>query len=404
MINQIKVIWFGLGGAFSGYHPVETKLWIYISGVLFNVGLLVMNSFISFSFDRDSVWRDSVGLGSATAFNLALVSTILLAFVALHFISYLGFLASAKAHSRKSLLVGVTRWSVFFTLVAILAVSAIEIYRNYHGSEDIAESNTEAHIADPTSSIDDKYTSQEEEVKADYKAQIALVQKEIDHIDKWTGKNHSCTKTNCPTRKKGKGTIGAHWKGTLTAFGVESLDKLKKKREKLEADRENEIAGVRERKATVMASSLASFNQDVSRYNEELNLKNTTFKGFVLIAFPAAFVIAFLLSNITYMGIEYLYETGKLERPNVTISQNGLLLSVDGKNVITPTPIRNGKPLSEDLVNQRFVNRECVNCGTDISHKRKDAKTCSDGCRISYNEWKKGYSVAAIIKNRSRTA
>lgn len=402
MINQIKVIWYGLGGAFSGYHPVETKLWIFISGVLFNIGLLVMNSFISFSFDRDSVWRDSVGLSPSMAFSLALISTILLAFVALHFISYLGFLASAKAHDRKALLVGVTRWSVFFTLIAILAVLSIEIYRNYHGSEDIAESHTEAHIDDPTLSLDDKYTSQEEAVKDDYKAQINLVQKEIDYIDKWTGKAHSCTKTNCPTRKKGKGTIGAHWKGTLTAFGVESLDKLKKKRDKLEAEKANEIAGVRERKKTVMASSIATFNTDVNRYKSELDLKNTTFKGFVLIAFPAAFVIAFLLSNITYMGIEYLYETGKLERPNVTIDANGLVLSVDGKSVITPTPIRNGKPLSDTLVNERFVNRECVNCGTDISHKRKDAKTCSDGCRISYNEWKKGYSVAAIIKNRSR--
>ena len=85
MLNQLKVIWYGLGGAFAGFHPVETKLLLYIAGVLFNTGMLVMNSFISFSFDRDSVWRDSVGLSEGMAFNLALVSTILLAFVALHF-------------------------------------------------------------------------------------------------------------------------------------------------------------------------------------------------------------------------------------------------------------------------------------------------------------------------------
>lgn len=29
--------------------------------------------------------------------------------------------------------------------------------------------------------------------------------------------------------------------------------------------------------------------------------------------------------------------------------------------------------------------RRCLNCGTDISHKRKDAKFCSDSCRASYN-------------------
>ena len=400
MINQLKVIWFGLGGAFAGYHPVETKLWLYISGVLFNVGLLVMNSFISFSFDRDTVWRDSVGLDSEMAFILALVSTIILAFVALHFISYLGFLASAKAHKREKLLVGVTRWSVFFTLVAILAVSAIEIYRNYHGSEDIAESNTEAHISDPTVSIDDKYQSQEEKVIADYKANIELLQQEIDLINRWTGKPHSCTKTTCPTQKKGQGTIGAHWQGTLTAFGSKYLADLKTRRNKLESDKDQEIANIRNRKKTVMASTLSVYQKDVARYEDELNLKNRTFKGFVLIAFPAAFVIAFLLSNITYMGIEYLYETGKLERPNVTVSNNGSVLGVNGSTVLTHTPSRNGKALTDDLVKLRLSNRECVNCGTDISHKRKDAKTCSDGCRIAYNEWRKGYSVAAVIHGR----
>ena len=71
MFNQSKVIWYGLGGAFDGYHPVESKFWIYVSGVLFNAGLLVMNSFISFSFDRDTVWRDSVGMGETGAFRPA---------------------------------------------------------------------------------------------------------------------------------------------------------------------------------------------------------------------------------------------------------------------------------------------------------------------------------------------
>ena len=162
MFNQIKVIWYGLGGAFDGYHPVESKFWIYVSGVLFNAGLLVMNSFISFSFDRDTVWRDSVGMGETGAFRLALVSTILLAFVALHFISYLGFLASAKVNKRKEQLIGVSRWGVFFTILAVASVTLVEVYRNYHGSEDIAESHTEAPVSDPTANLDIKYQKQED--------------------------------------------------------------------------------------------------------------------------------------------------------------------------------------------------------------------------------------------------
>ena len=273
----------------------------------------------------------------------------------------------------------------------------IEIYRNYYGSEDIAKSNTVEHVEDPTAALDQTYHSQEEEVKASFKDQIAQVQAEINAINRWTGKSHSCTKTTCPTRKKGKGTIGAHWKGTLTAFGSEQLARLKQKRSDLEAKRDEEIAGVRQRRTTVMQASVSAFNRDVDRYKRELSLKNQTFKGFVFIAFPAAFIIAFLLSDITYMGIEYLYESGRLERPIVTGSR-------DGSSVMkTATDSRHGKALTDSLVEQRFSNRQCVNCGTDIQHKRRDAKTCSDGCRIAYNEWKNGYSVAAAIKNRSRS-
>lgn len=396
MINQLKVIWFGLGGAFAGFHPVETKLLLYIAGFLFNVGMLIMNSFISFSFDRDTVWKESVGMEQEPAVNLALVSTFLLAFVALHFISYLAFLASAKAHKRKNLLIGVSRWSVFFTISAVVAVLVIEVYRNYYGSEDIAESNTEQHIGDPTAGLDKQYQSEEDAVKADFKGRIATIQEKVDLINRWTGKKHSCTKTGCPTAKKGSGTIGAHWQGTLTAFGSERLAKLAEQIETLETKRDEEIALVRQRKGQVMTASINAFREDVDRYDTELKLKNKTFKGFVFIAFPAAFVIAFLLSDITYMGIEYLYESGKLERPIVTGFR-------DGSSVIkTPTATRHGKPLSQELIDQRFQERKCVNCGVDISHKRRDAKTCSDGCRISYNEWKNGYSVASVIRNRKR--
>lgn len=404
MINQLKVIWFGLGGAFAGFHPVETKLWIYISGVLFNIGLLVMNSFISFSFDRDTLWQASVGLSPDIAFNLALLSTTLLAFVALHFISYLGFLASAKVHKQKSLLAGVTRWSVFFTILAVMAVLAMEIYRNYHGSEDIAKSNTQSHMADPTASLDDKYNAQEDSLKSDFKAQISLLQRQIDLVNHWTGKSHSCTRTGCPTKKKGQGTIGAHWKGTLTSFGTETIQQLKTRLNELETAKTYEISVLRTRKNEVMASSVAMFRSDVNRYNRELQLKNRTFKGFVFIAFPAAFVIAFLLSNITYIGIEYLYETGKLERPSVTLSPNGVPISGNGSTPVPMDidPMNNGKALTEEKVKERFSDRQCAYCGTDIQYKRRDAKTCSDPCRIAYNEWKKGYSVAGVIHNRKR--
>lgn len=400
MINQLKIIWFGLGGSFAGYHPVETKLWIYISGVLFNIGLLVMNSFISFSFDRDTLWQASVGLEPGTSFTLALISTTLLAFVALHFISYLGFLASAKVNKREMLLIGVTRWSVFFIIMAVMALLAMEIYRNYHGSEDIAQRNTRSHIDDPTAFLDDKYKMQEDSLKADFKGQIARIEQQINLINHWTGKSHSCTRTGCPTQKRGKGTIGAHWKGTLTSFGSETLSQLRSRLAALEDNKQTEVSLLRDRKSQVMQASLAAFTNDVSRYNRELSLKNRTFKGFVFIAFPAAFIIAFLLSNVTFMGIEYLYETGKLNRPTVTVNRNGSLQSEDTLSVKTEAPKADGFKLTDKVIAQRFEDRACAFCGTDISHRRKDAKTCSDNCRIAYNEWKNGYSVAAIIRNR----
>lgn len=356
-----------------------------------------MNSFISFSFDRDTIWRDSVGVSTASATNLGLTSTFLLAFVSLHVISYLAFLASAKVHKRKQLLLGVSRWSVFFTMAAMLAVLTIEVYRNYYGSEDIAESNTVVAMANPTAGLDEKYHAQEETVREDYKGRIAKVQETVELINSWTGKKHYCTKTGCPTAKKGKGTIGCHWKGTLTAFGSKQLATLAKRIETLEDERDQEINLVRDRKDQVLTASISSYQQDVDRYNTEISLKNNTFKGFVFIAFPTAFIIAFLLSDITFLGIEYLYETERLERPYVPE------IRLDGKSVRkTPTVSREGNVLTDKLVQERFKRRECVNCGTDIQHKRKDAKTCSDGCRIAYNEWKSGYSVKDVIANRKR--
>lgn len=396
MFNQFKVIWYGLGGAFAGFHPVETKIPLYIAGFLFSAGVLLMNSFISLSFDRDTVWQESVGLSYDQATVLAVISTVLLAIVAMFFISYLALLASAKAHKRRNLLIGISRWGVFFTLLAVVAVLTIEIYRNYHGSEDIAESHTEQHMVDPTSRLDTKYQSQEESVKEDYTARIGQIQAKIALINRWTGKRHSCTKTGCPTIKKGKGTVGSHWKGTLTAVGSEQLAILEKRIQELEAERNKEVAIVRERRATVLSASVNAFKEDVSRYKAEIQLKNNTFKGFVFIAFPAAFIISFLLSDITYMGMEYLYESGRLERPIVTGFQDGLSV------VKTAAVTRDGTSLTEEIVDQRFKARQCVNCGTDISHKRRDAKACSDSCRISYNEWKNGYSVAAIRKRKRK--
>ncbi len=379
MFNQIKVIWYGLGGCFDGYHPVDSKFWLYLAGVLFNAGLLLMNSFISFSFDRDTVWRDSVGLSPTPVFWLALVSTILLAFVALHFISYLAFLFSAKLHKRKEQLIGVTRWGVFFTILAVLAVSTVEIYRNYHGSEDIAESNTASPIDDPTAYLDDKYQGQEDSVSNSYVNQIAEIKAEIVMITSWTGKSHSCTRTSCPTRKQGKGTIGAHWKGTLTAYGSQYLESLKRKKESLEERQLAEIDRIRSRKATVSTSLVGAYRQDVTRYQNELTIKNRTFKGFVFIAFPAAFIIAFLLSEITYIAIEYLYETDRLSRPAVSIDSSGKVVS-NHTQATVQTFASNGRKQYAII---------CKGCGKPAIKTRSDARFCSDGCRIAYNYTKK---------------
>lgn len=376
MFNQIKVIWYGLGGCFDGYHPVDSKFWLYLAGVLFNAGMLMMNSFISFSFDRDTVWRDSVGLSPTPAFWLAITSTVLLAFVALHFISYLAFLLSAKLHDREEQLIGVTRWGVFFTVLAVMAVTTVEIYRNYHGSEDIAQSNTEVHIDDPTVNLDVQYQSQEDSVAASYASQIIHVQEEIDVIQHWTGKAHSCTRTPCPTRKQGKGTVGAHWKGTLTAYGSQYLETLREKKQTLENRQVTEVERVRGRKETVSASLIGAYQKDVNRYESELALKNRTFKGFVFIAFPAAFIIAFLLSEITYMAIEYLYETERLSRPAVTVEPSGRIVSGQTSTTV-----------------QTFTSRKqyaiiCECCGNAAIKTRSDARFCSDPCRVAYNRAK----------------
>lgn len=37
----------------------------------------------------------------------------------------------------------------------------------------------------------------------------------------------------------------------------------------------------------------------------------------------------------------------------------------------------------------KIVGRVCLNCGTDINHKRHDAKFCSATCAIAYNMRKK---------------
>ena len=198
-------------------------------------------------------------------------------------------------------------------------------------------------------------------------------------INSWTGKAHSCTRTPCPTRKKGNGTVGAHWQGTLTAYGSAYLEDLRNKKGDLEKRQLAEVERVRDRKAMVSSSLISAYHQDVDRYHSELALKNRTFKGFVCIAFPAAFIIAFLLSEITYMGIEYLYETERLERPAVTVETNGSIVSGNSRTTVL-TNATNGRKQYAII---------CKNCGQAAIKSRSDAKFCSDPCRIAYNYAKK---------------
>ena len=302
-------------------------------------------------------------------------------------------------NKRKSALIGISKSDVFFSLLGVVFLAGLDIYANLHGVEEIVQNSTTEHIHDPTLGLDTTFEAQRAALLARMDEKRQIIHKEADIIRKWTGRPHSCTNTGCPTKKKGQGTIGAHWKGTLTAFGSERLTSLKSRLSTLDEQETDELQRLEERKQTVMASAISAYKQDVQRYHTELGAKNRTLKGFVLIAYPFSFIIEFLLAGITFLALEYLYETKRLERPAVTVYQNG---EFDSSTSVINGERYNGTPngTGKKKAGRKGYEIVCANCKTVTTKHHPRARFCSDECRIEWNEKEKGYSVASIKRQK----
>ncbi len=397
MWNKLSVIWHGMSGHFRGYHAVESRYWLFVIGSIVSLTILWVNSAVSFNFYRFNVLSKAVGLGGQISFLGAVLLTFILAFAAWVLLSFLAYMLSAKLNKRRSALVGISKSDIFFSLLGVVFLAGLDVYANLNGVEEIVVNSTVQHMEDPTISIDTTFESQRSSLLSRLDERRNTIRKEIEQINRWTGKAHSCTKTGCPTKRQGQGTIGAHWKGTLTAFGTQQLNTLKEKLETIDAQEMAETERIEERKSSVEASLLNAYTQDVQRYHTELGEKNRTLKGFVLIAYPFSFVIEFLLAGITFLALEYLYETGRLERPAITVYQNGEFdSSTEVKNGHRNNGTANGKKKK-----RKGYEIECENCGTVATKHHPRARFCSDSCRIEWNENKKGYSVASIRKHHN---
>ena len=396
MWNKLSVIWHGMSGHFRGYHAVESRYWLFVIGSIVSLTILWVNSAVSFNFYRFNVLAKAVGLGDQASFIGAVLLTFVLAFAAWVLLSFLAYLLSAKLNKRRSALIGISKSDVFFSLLGVAFLAGLDVYANLNGVEEIVVNSTVQHMEDPTISVDTTFESQRSSLLSRLDNRRNRINQEINQINRWTGKSHSCTKTGCPTKRKGQGTIGAHWKGTLTAFGTQQLNTLKEKLEAIDAQELAEIKRIEERKSSVQTSLLNAYTKDVQRYHTEVGEKNRTLKGFVLIAYPFSFVIEFLLAGITFLALEYLYETGRLERPAITVYQNG---EFDSSTEVVNGLRNNGttKPKRK----RRGYEITCKNCGTVATKHHPRAKFCSDECRIEWNENKKGYSVASIRKQHN---
>lgn len=399
MWNKLSVIWHGMSGHFRGYHAVESRYWLFVIGSIVSLTILWVNSSVSFNFYRFNVLSKAIGLGGQASFLGAILLTFVLAFAAWVLLAFLAYLLSAKLNRRRSVLIGISKSDVFFSLLGVAFLAGLDVYANLHGVEEIVEQSTVEHVGDPTLGIDTTFETQRTVLLGRLDQRRNVVQNEIDLINQWTGRNHSCTTSGCPTKKQGQGTIGAHWRGTLTAFGSSHLNELKDKLDEIDRQEENELSRLEERKTSVQTSLIGAYRQDVQRYHTELNEKNRTLKGFVLIAYPFSFVIEFLLAGITFLALEYLYETNVLERPSIVVYQNG---EFDSSTEVVNGVRNNGTPKSKS--GRKGYEIACQNCGTVTTKHHPKARFCSDSCRIEWNENKKGYSVASIRKQHNGQA
>ncbi len=276
---------------------------------------------------------------------------------------------------------------------------------------------------DPTSGLVASYQAKKDKISARYEKRRVEYQKEIDLINQNTGKQHSCLNTGCYTTVKGNTTYGSHWRGKITPIGSARLAELKKQIMELDRLEKDEIASMDEDKAAVISSSLNAYQEDLQRYTTEIQERSFTLKGYVLIAYPFSFVIEFLLASLTFMAMEYLYETKTLSRPKITTDEHGLVQGDTNIRVIysnrqtdiQPTNSRNTDKRTTDNNRKTKKKRAYEYCQNPFCDKgvnggpkslegmRIDAKYCGPACRYKSNESKKGYSVDIIKARNARS-
>ena len=398
MWSKLNVVWYGIQGKFKGYLPVENRFWLYLFGVFASFLVLLINGAISFKFYQISVLEQAVGLEPLPAQIGAAFLTFILAAAAWFLLGFLAWLLYCKLNSNKVGLLGISANYVLFALLGLVALVGLDIYANLKGVEDIVEEATVVHTDDPTAGVVSTYQSRLDKVSAKYEQKRKLYAQELQTINSWTGKNHSCTKTGCFTKRVRGGAVqGSHWKGTLTALGSQRLEELKGQLFKLDDQEEKELAALDRDKSNVLNASMGAFNKDVKRYETQIRERNRTLKGYVFIAYIFSFIVEFLICSITFLATEYLYGIGVMDRPEIVVDQKGLYQSSSGIKVVTPSP-------TPGRANRRTCQNPKCNNGNpvDISHMRSNAKYCSDACRIQGNELKKGYNVNSIKQKRKR--
>jgi len=91
--------------------------------------------------------------------------------------------------------------------------------------------------------------------------------------------------------------------------------------------------------------------------------------------------LADIVYTVTVQPFNALQKRGWIKRYQLTDSRSNRIT-----NNYTDNPTFNG--YNATVTDSRLsVERLCQNCETDISHKRSDAKFCSDSCRLEHHNF-----------------
>ena len=91
--------------------------------------------------------------------------------------------------------------------------------------------------------------------------------------------------------------------------------------------------------------------------------------------------LADILYTVTVQPFNFLQRKGIIKRYQLTDNRSNRLTSNS-----TGSPTFNGRNGSV-TDNNLTVERLCLNCNTNIAHKRSDAKFCGDSCRLAYHNF-----------------